>query len=233
MTESQSADVVLENLRQIRAKADAALRRAGRDPSSLRLMAVTKTVDPERINQVIAAGIDLLGENRVQEFLQKESSYDLKHAKVHFIGQLQSNKVKYMIDKVAMIESVSSLKLAQEIERQAGKRNLTMEILLEINIGGEASKAGFSPGELEEALVMISGMPHLKVMGLMCIPPKQDSEQYFCKIEELFVDIRRKNLHNISMGVLSMGMSGDYETAIAHGSTIVRLGTALFGARSR
>jgi len=231
MTENRSDAQVRENLKRIREKIDQALFDANRSPDSLRLMAVTKTVEPQFINTAIQEGIDLLGENRVQEFLSKKDAYDRDHAEVHFIGTLQKNKVKYLMDEVSMIESVSSISLAREIERQAAKRNITMDILYEVNIGKEESKSGFLEEELHEVLAMAEEFPHLRVKGLMCIPPADDSEKYFCRILQLFVDNQAKKYDNVNMSVLSMGMSADYELAIRYQSNIVRLGTALFGKR--
>lgn len=232
MTTSPSNNQVIENIRQIRSRVERALAESGRSPEELRIMAVTKTVDPELINTAIGEGISLLGENRVQEFLSKEAEYHLQNAEVHFIGHLQSNKVKYIIDKVSMIESVSSEKLAGEISRSAQKAGRVMEVLLEVNIGGEESKSGFSETELLESLPRLAKLPGIAVKGLMCIPPKVDSEKYFSQMRQLFIDIREKKLDNINMSVLSMGMSGDYEMAIRYGSNIIRLGTAMFGRRN-
>lgn len=231
MTESRSEAATLERLKRIRENIDNALLKANRSPDTLRLMAVTKTVDPSLVNVVIHEGVHLLGENRVQEFLSKEDQYDLSQSEVHFIGTLQKNKVKYLMGKVSMIESVSSLSLAKEIEKQAAKAGITMDVLYEINIGKETSKSGFFAEELPEMLAMSAEMPHLRVQGLMCIPPKEDSEKNFSKILQLFIDNRAKTSDNVSMNVLSMGMSSDYECAIRYQSNIIRLGTALFGSR--
>lgn len=232
MTESRSEQAVIENLKRIRENIDRALLASNRSPDSLRLMAVTKTVDPSLVNVAIHQGVDLLGENRVQEFLSKKEQYDTAHAEVHFIGTLQKNKVKYLMQDVSMIESVSSISLAKEIERQAAKTDRVMDVLLEVNIGKEESKSGFFAEEIEEALAMAQDWPHLQVKGLMCIPPKEDAEKFFCKILQLFVDNQGKKRDNVNMSVLSMGMSADYELAIRYQSNIVRLGTALFGKRS-
>lgn len=229
--EKQSASPVAQNLAEIRQKVVLAAEQAGRDVNDIQLMAVTKTVDPEWINQAIDQGVNLLGENRVQEFLQKQESYQLDRASVHFIGQLQTNKVKYIIDKVAMIQSVSSIKLAKEIQKQAQKHDLVMDILLEINIGREESKSGFDATQIGQVIDELDKMPNICVRGLMCIPPKEDAKRYFSEIYQLFIDINSKKSDNSIMDVLSMGMSGDYETAIAYGATIIRLGTALFGKR--
>lgn len=231
MTTNQSSDAVIKNIEQIRLQVEKALTESGRSQNEVTIMAVTKTVDPELVNTAISQGITLLGENRVQEFLSKEEAYDLENAEVHFIGHLQSNKVKYIIDKVTMIESVSSEKLAGEISRAAVKAGKVMDVLLEVNIGSEESKSGFLKEELLQALPRLSQLPGMKVRGLMCIPPKDDGEKYFSLMQQLFIDIKEKKLDNINMDVLSMGMSGDYTAAIRHGATIIRLGTAMFGAR--
>ena len=173
----------------------------------------------------------LLGENRVQEFLSKKDEYD-KTADVHFIGHLQTNKVKYIINDVKMIQSVDSIKLAEEINRLAKANNKTIDILIEINIGGELSKSGIDKNELENLLYKVSTLESDKVKGLMTIPPVNAPESLYENMQKLFVDIRDKKIDNINMSVLSMGMSNDYQTAIKYGSNLVRIGTGLFGARN-
>lgn len=229
MTICPSPETVRNNVADIRRRVEQAALSCGRDPKDIAIMAVTKTVEPPAINEAIRQGLTLLGENKVQEYLDKREQY--LPATVHFIGNLQTNKVKYIIDKVAMIESVSSEKLAQEIEKQAEKHHLVMPVLLEVNIGGEETKGGFSPDELDQVLPKLAEMKHLSVQGLMCIPPVENAEQFLARMEQIFIDIREKNIHNISMSVLSMGMTGDFEAAIRHGSTLVRIGTGLFGKR--
>lgn len=229
MTICPSPETVRNNVADIRRRVEQAALSCGRDPKDIAIMAVTKTVEPPAINEAIRQGLTLLGENKVQEYLDKREQY--LPATVHFIGNLQTNKVKYIIDKVAMIESVSSEKLAQEIEKQAEKHHLVMPVLLEVNIGGEDTKGGFSPDELDQVLPKLAEMKHLSVQGLMCIPPVENAEQFLARMEQIFIDIREKNIHNISMSVLSMGMTGDFEAAIRHGSTLVRIGTGLFGKR--
>ncbi|MBQ3561429.1 MAG: YggS family pyridoxal phosphate-dependent enzyme [Oscillospiraceae bacterium] len=212
----------------------AAAKNAGRDPAKIRLMAVTKTVSPDKINEAIHSGCNLLGENRVQELLEKYESYD-KNAEIHFIGSLQTNKVKYIVDKVSMIESVSSLKLAEEIEKRCAAINKTMDILLEVNIADEESKSGFAADEVVCASEKISEFPHLRLRGLMTIgrfgAEIEETRQYFQKMRNLLVDIKSKNIDNIYINVLSMGMSADYELAVSEGATIVRIGRGLFGER--
>ena len=233
--DKKSNDDVALNIEEIRRNVDEAARECGRDPKDITIMAVTKTVAPERVNKAIENGITLLGENRAQELLEKYDSYDKDGVDIHFIGHLQTNKVRQIIDKVTMIHSVDSVHLAQEIDRQAGKAGIVMKVLAEVNIGGEESKSGISPEELPQLLEEMSRMPNLSVQGLMTIPPvsrtNEEAEHYFCKMSQLFIDINQKNMDNINMNILSMGMSGDYRTAIKYGATIVRIGTALFGSR--
>ncbi len=203
---------------------------AGRT-DTVRLMAVTKTVSPERVNYAVGLGIDLLGENRVQEFMEKRGQY--LPAEIHFIGGLQTNKVKYIIDKVSMIHSVDSLHLAEEISRRAGQHGLVMDILAEINIGGEETKGGISPEGAPEFCAQLRELPHIRLKGLMTIPPPGCGESTFAAMQRLFSDIRSDRSVNDTgvFDTLSMGMSGDYETAVKHGSTIVRIGSGLFGYR--
>lgn len=212
----------------------------GRD---VKLLAVTKTVPVEVINYAIdELGVTAIGENRVQELLSKyDSLHRPKDGKldIHLIGQLQTNKVKYIIDKVDMIESVDSQKLAAEIDRQAKKHSLTMDILVEVNIGREEQKGGVDPDLLEDFIAVIGEYSNLRLRGLMTIAPKCDDKndylKFFSETYEYFLDIREKKLHNISkdsFNVLSMGMSGSYREAITAGSTEVRLGSTIFGART-
>ncbi len=231
MTISQSDKELLDRIKRVQEQVNEALIESGRKPEELTVMAVTKTVPPHKVNLAVQSGIHLLGENRVQEYLSKREEYDLQNAQVHMIGHLQSNKVRQIIDKVSMIESVSSLKLAQEIDRQAQKSGTVMDVLLEINIGKEESKTGFFREEVDEALAVLSQLSHIRVKGMMCIPPKENTEKFFSDMAQFFIDIRDKKLDNINMSLLSMGMSGDYQMAIRYHSNIVRLGTALFGAR--
>lgn len=218
---------ILENYKEICYNIENAKIKYGTD---VRLMAVTKTVSPEKINFAVSQGITLLGENRVQEFMTKKDAYDSR-AEVHFIGHLQSNKVKYIINDVKLIQSVDSLKLANEIDKLAEKYNKVMEILIEINIGDEASKSGISKDNLVDFVYRIAELKNIKINGLMAIPPIGSGEKVFAEMNELFMDIKSKNIDNVSMNVLSMGMSGDYELALKHGSNLIRIGTRLFGAR--
>ncbi|MBR5310882.1 MAG: YggS family pyridoxal phosphate-dependent enzyme [Oscillospiraceae bacterium] len=233
MSEKLLTDTAL-NVAEAFKNISAAAEKAGRDPSEVRLMAVTKTVSPDKINESIESGITLLGENRVQELLEKYESYD-KRAEIHFIGSLQTNKVKYIVDRVTMIESVDSIKLAEEIEKRCSKIDKIMDILLEVNIADEESKSGFSVDEIIDASEKIKDFPHLRLRGLMTIgrfgAEIEETRQYFAKMRNLLVDIKSKNIDNIYINILSMGMSSDYELAVAEGATIVRIGRGLFGER--
>ncbi len=216
-----------ENLKVIRYNIGEALSRSGRTEDSLRLMAVTKTVPPEAVNHAVELGVSLLGENRVQEFQSKQEAYD-SSAEVHFIGHLQTNKVKYIIRPMTMIQSVDSLKLGNEINRLAKAENKIMDILCEVNIGGEESKSGTAPGKLRELLEQLSQLDNIRIRGLMTIPPPSDSDLFLGRMEELYNTISTQVM---PLDILSMGMTHDYAAAILHGSNIVRIGTGLFGAR--
>ena len=220
---------ISENLRVIRERAAEAADkyRGGVQP---RIMAVTKTVAPEAVNYAVSQGLTLLGENRVQEFLSKQEAYD-KSAEIHFIGHLQTNKVKYIIGPMSMIQSVDSLKLGQEISRHAAACGKVMDILCEVNIGGEDSKSGIAPEHLRELISQLAPLEGISIKGLMTIPPPSESDIFLGMMEELFNNIREENIPGVSMDELSMGMTHDYAEAIKHGSTIVRIGTGLFGAR--
>lgn len=200
-----------------------------------RLLLATKTRTAEEINFAISLGVNLIGENRVQELLEKYNDIDKEEVEIHFIGALQTNKVKYIIDKVSMIHSLDRLSLAKEIDRQAEKHGICMNVLCEVNLGGEESKSGLNPDDVEPFLREMANFKHIKVCGLMAIPPVfsdiSTQKQYFQKIMNLYIDISAKKIDNISMTVLSIGMSSDYELAIENGSTLVRIGTAAFGKR--
>ncbi|MCR4766836.1 MAG: YggS family pyridoxal phosphate-dependent enzyme [Saccharofermentans sp.] len=221
---------VMENLREIRQKVADAEKRFGREEGSVRIMAVTKTVPPEKINAAVAEGITLLGENRVQEYLSKKDQYD-SSAEVHIIGHLQTNKVKYIIDSVTMIQSVDSIKLAREIDRLAEKHGRVMDILLEVNIGGEESKSGVAEGGLMELAEQAAELKNLRIRGLMAIPPIGAEEALYEEMRKLYEQLKEKALPNAQIDTLSMGMSGDYEIAVKYGSNLIRIGTGLFGAR--
>lgn len=221
---------VRENYARIReAAADAAIR-SGRNPEDVALMAVTKTVDPVLVNCAIDCGIRLLGENRVQEYQSKREQYN-PEAQVHFIGHLQTNKVKYLVGNVTMIQSVDRMSLAGEINRCAEKHGIRQDILLEVNIGGEASKSGVQPEALPVLLESVAALPHVHVCGLMTIPPPCEDTRYLEAMRSLFEQMKECGVQGTDMNILSMGMSGDFEQAIACGSNLVRIGSALFGAR--
>lgn len=222
---------ISENYKRICAEIEEAKVRYRKPDDRTDIMAVTKTVPPEAVNFAVSCGIRLLGENRVQEYESKKAFYD-PSAEVHFIGHLQTNKVKYIVGEMKLIHSVDSIKLASEIDRQAAKKGIQQEVLAEVNIGGEESKSGISPEMLPELLYEMSEMPNIRVKGLMTIPPPGDNEKFLCGMQKLFLDISSKNMDNIDMDILSMGMSGDYAAAIKYGSNLVRIGTALFGARN-
>ena len=231
-----SKQEVAQNVSALQEQICQAAAAAGRDPAQVRLMAVTKTVDPELVNAAIDAGITLLGENKAQELCAKYDSYHKDGVEIHFIGHLQTNKVRQIVDKVQMIESVDSLSLAEEIDKRCAALNKQMPILIEVNIGREESKSGVLPEDLPALLEEISKLPAVSVRGLMAIPPvcenNEQVSQYFYQIQQLFIDIKQKKYDNINMEILSMGMSGDYQTAIAYGSNVVRIGTAMFGQRN-
>ncbi len=241
MTEKLSNEISLkcqwfdENYTDIKARIEKACQKAGRDVSEVIMLAATKTVPVEVINHAIRSGVEFVGENRVQELLSKKDEL-LPSAHRHFIGHLQTNKVKDIVGEVEMIESVHSLKLAAEIDKQCQKLEKIMDILVEVNIGNEDSKSGFSVDEVESAIREMAQMPNIRVKGLMTIPPicenSVESEQYFAILSKLFIDIGTKKVDNVNMVYLSMGMSGDFEEAIMHGANIVRIGTALFGPRN-
>ncbi len=222
---------VRENFERIQEAVQNAAVKSGRAPSEIALMAVTKTVAPEIVNTAIDCGITLLGENRVQEYQSKKDFYR-PEAAVHFIGHLQTNKVKYLIGNVAMIQSVDRLSLANEINRCAEKHGICQDILLEVNIGGEASKSGVAPEALPELLEQTAALGHVHVCGLMTIPPPSTDSRCLEAMQRLFEDMRSRSVPGTEMRILSMGMSGDFEAAIACGSNLVRIGSALFGARN-
>ena len=227
---------IAENIAAIRAKMDAAARAAGRDPKEILLCAATKMNDADAVRQAIAAGIDLCGENRVQELVAKQKENAYEGAPVHFIGHLQTNKVKQVVGRVDVIQSVDSLRLLKAIDAEAAKQGIVQRILLEINVGNEESKGGFTPEEVPSLIEQIGDFPHIFVCGLMAIPPisqkSGDNRKYFQKMLQLSVDISAKKYDNVLVNCLSMGMSDDYEDAIACGSTMIRVGTAIFGKRN-
>lgn len=238
MTANLSADErrVLDNLARVEEQLCAACAAAGRQRDEITLMAVTKTVAPELINAVLDAGVTCIGENRVQEYLQKRDALHLDGVERHLIGHLQTNKVRRIVGEVDMIQSVDSVHLAKAIAEAALKTERGyMDVLVEVNIGGEASKSGVAPAELPDLLAQIAEFDGIHVRGLMTIPPIYESEAekraIFSEMHKLFIDNRGKKVDNVTMEVLSMGMSSDFAQAVLEGSTLVRVGSAIFGAR--
>ena len=225
---------IAENIAHVRAEMEQAAREAGRDPSEITLVGASKMNDAAACREAVAAGIDALGENRVQEMTQKLAEHAYDGAPLHFIGHLQRNKVKQVVGKVALIQSVGSLPLLEEIEKVAAAQDLVQDILLEVNISREEAKSGFLPEELTAGAQAALACPHVRVLGLMTIPPadaqREENIRYFQEVKALYVDINTKLFHN-KLKYLSMGMSGDYADAIRTGATMVRVGTAIFGAR--
>ena len=226
---------IAENVASIRARIDAAARAAGRDPREIKLCAATKMNGAEAVRQAIAAGVDLCGENRVQELTAKQQENAYTGAPVHFIGVLQTNKVRQVVGKVDVIQSVDRVKLLEAIQKEAAKQGIVQDIYLEVNVGGEESKSGFAVAEVHALLEHISEYPNIFVRGFMTIPPiskkNGDNRKFFQEILQLSVDISAKKYDNVTVECLSMGMSDDFEDAIFCGSTMIRIGTAIFGAR--
>ena len=226
---------ISENIAAIRREIHLAAAKTGRTGADITLVGASKMNDAAACREAIAAGIDVLGENRVQEMTQKlaENAYD--GVPLHFIGHLQRNKVKQVVGKAALIQSVSSTALLDEIEKNAEKLGIIQDILLEVNIGGEEAKSGFAPGALNEAACYAKTLPHVRVLGLMTIPPVETEPHgnmpLFARMKALYVDINQ-NIYDNKLKYLSMGMSGDYAEAIEAGSNMVRVGTAIFGARN-
>ena len=227
---------IADNVARVRAEIDAAALRCGRDPNEIKLCAATKMNDADAVRQAIAAGVDCCGENRVQELTAKRSENAYEGAPVHFIGHLQTNKVKQVVGKVDLIQSVDSERLLRAIDAEAAKQGIVQDILLEVNIGEEASKSGFREEDILPLAARAGEFPNICIKGLMAIPPiSQNSGEnlhFFQKMFQLSVDIKEKIEDNVMVDCLSMGMSGDFADAIAAGSTMVRVGTAIFGARN-
>lgn len=227
-------NAIAANIAHIRQRIEAACRKVGRSPQEVRLIAVSKVKPAADIEQAYQAGQALFGESYVQEFRDKQPLVD-EPVEWHFIGGLQSNKVKYLRGKVAMIHSVDRLSLAAEIDRQWAKTDRPADILLQVNVGDEASKSGCACADLEQLARQVAALPHLRVRGLMCLPPHCDDPQevrpFFRTLRELARRIDALNLPGVEMKELSMGMSGDFEVAVEEGATLVRVGTAIFGAR--
>ena len=225
---------ISENIAAIRARMAAAAREAGRDPSEILLVGASKMNDADACRAAVTAGIDALGENRVQEMTEKLRQGAYTGAPLHFIGHLQRNKVRQVVGKVDLIQSVGSLELLGEIEKTAAKLDLVQDILLEVNVAGEAAKSGFAPADTEAAAAAALNCPHVRVRGLMTPPPadpeREENCGYFRQVRALYVDINAKLFHN-DFKYLSMGMSGDFEDAIRCGATMVRVGSAIFGQR--
>ncbi|MBR6510367.1 MAG: YggS family pyridoxal phosphate-dependent enzyme [Clostridia bacterium] len=233
MMEKLSANEFDANLKAVNERLKIALEKSGRNREDVILLAAIKTVDAETVNYAIENGINYIGENKVQEFLSKNDNINSAHR--HFIGHLQTNKVKDIIDKVELIQSVDSIKLAREISKQAVNKNLEINILLEVNIANEESKWGFEASSLEQDIIEIATLPNIHIKGLMAIPPicekNEENRKYFQKMYKLFIDIRDKKIDNSNMEILSMGMSDDFDIAVEEGANLIRLGTALFGRR--
>ena len=226
--------MVEKNISEVEKRISEAVKAAGRSENEVTLIAVSKTKPVEMIKEAYDTGIRDFGENKVQEIMEK---YPLLPSDIrwHLIGHLQTNKVKYIIDKVCMIHSVDSLKLAEEISRQAVKHNVTVDILIEVNVAAEESKFGVRPEDAIDLCRDISTLPGIRIRGLMTVAPftsdPEENRPVFCALRQLFVDIDGKNIDNVCMDCLSMGMSGDYTVAIEEGATFVRVGTSIFGQR--
>ena len=226
--------MVKENLAEVEKKVLAACERAGRNPDDVTLIAVSKTKPIEMIEEAIEYGKKEFGENKAQEMKQKYEALP-KDIVWHFIGHLQTNKVKYVVGRASLIHSVDSLHLAEAIEKESAKKNVISDILIEVNVAGEESKFGLNTEETEELVRSISKLPHIRIKGLMTIAPfvdnPEDNRDIFRSLKELSVDIQSKNIDNVLMDILSMGMTGDYDVAIEEGATHVRVGTGIFGER--
>lgn len=228
--------MIKENLEEVRERIRQACQRSGRREEEITLISVSKTKPVEMLREAYEAGSRDFGENRVQEIMEKYGQMP-EDVRWHMIGHLQKNKVRQVIDKAVLIHSVDTVELAEQIEKDAAKRDLAVDILLEVNVAEEESKFGFRTEEVEAAVMKIKELPHVHIKGLMTIAPfvsnSEDNRAVFKKLYQLYVDIRSKNIDNVSMSVLSMGMTGDYEVAIEEGATMIRVGTGIFGARTR
>ena len=228
--------MIKENLEEVREKIRQACQRSGRREEDVTLISVSKTKPVDMLREAYEAGSRDFGENRVQEIMEKYGQMP-EDVRWHMIGHLQKNKVRQVIDKAVLIHSVDTVELAEQIEKDAAKRDLTVDILLEVNVAEEESKFGFRTEEVEAAVMKIKEFPHVHIKGLMTIAPfvsnSEDNREVFKKLYQLYVDIRSKNIDNVNMSVLSMGMTGDYEVAVEEGATMIRVGTGIFGARTR
>ena len=226
---------VADNLASIQERISKAALRADRDPAAIRLVAVSKTVSAESIQQAIAAGVTILGENYVQEARNKIARIG-KQVEWHFIGHLQSNKAKYAVELFSMVHSVDRLSLAEELDQEANKQGKIVPVLIQVNISGEESKSGIDPQGTLQLLERIAALQHLAVHGLMAMPPwfedPEDARPYLNALRKLREELANKKIHGVSLQELSMGMSGDFEVAIEEGATLVRVGTAIFGPRN-
>lgn len=226
--------MVVENLAKVEKKVCAACERAGRSRDEVTLIAVSKTKPVSMIEELLPGGTRDFGENKVQELCEKYEQLP-KDIRWHLIGHLQRNKVKYVVDKACLIHSVDSLRLAEAISAEGKKRGITVPVLIEVNVAGEESKFGVKPEEAEGLIREIAGMPSISVKGLMTIAPyvgnPEENRIHFSNLRKLCVDIKNKNIDNVSMNILSMGMTGDYEVAIEEGATMIRVGTGIFGER--
>ena len=227
--------LVKENYNYVKQQVEETAKSCGRDPKEITLIAVSKTKPLENIEELIEIGVEDFGENKVQELCDKYEHVS-QPVRFHLIGHLQTNKVKYIVDKACLIHSVDSLKLAQTIQKEAAKKQVIAQILIEVNVAEEDSKFGLHTEDVIPFIQEISTMPNLHVNGLMTIAPfvddPEDNRKYFRTLKQLSLDITSKNIDNIDMNVLSMGMTNDYKVAIEEGATMVRVGTAIFGARN-
>ena len=227
---------IAENIKKVKENIALAAEKAGRSPEEIALVGASKMNDADTVRRAIAAGLTICGENRVQEMLEKEQSGAYAGARLHFIGKLQQNKVKKTVGLAELIHSVDSLPLMEAIDRAAEQKGIVQDILIEINIAREEAKSGFPPEECASAIEFASKYPHLRVRGLMCVPPicasGEENRPYFMQMHQLFIDNSEKKYDNIAMDFLSMGMSGDYMTAIACGANMIRVGSAIFGPRN-
>ena len=231
--EQETIDVY-SNFARVRDEVAESAAKSGREPGDIRLVAVTKFVEAERIAPAFEAGCTEVGENRAQELTEKFDFFKANGQTVHFIGQLQLNKIKYLVGRADLIQSADRPEAFAEIDRLAVKRGVRQACLVEVNIGDEPQKAGIAPCDLPELLKRISDMPGVLVKGLMCIPPAagdRDARYYFARMRELFENMKGAAVPGIEMQILSMGMSGDYTSAIAEGANMVRVGSAIFGPR--
>ncbi|MBO5420768.1 MAG: YggS family pyridoxal phosphate-dependent enzyme [Clostridia bacterium] len=224
-----------ENYKTIKENIVQAALKSGRKPEDVRFMAVTKTVESLYINHALSLGVDLIGENRVQEFLGKRDELNLNGVEKHLIGHLQTNKVRQIVGEVDMIDGVDSIKVAKEIGKVSQKKGIITDVLVEVNIGGEESKFGLDPVKLDETVCEMAEIDGIRICGLMAIPPictdEEENRKFFSNMYTMFLDIKAKKLDNVNMNILSMGMSDDYVSAILEGSTMVRVGSSLFGRR--